>query len=60
MTAYVEPVSVGDTLPAMPLFLGLNAYVPTPLEATYQTSWEVFPAPLKGLLERSGPPGGPA
>lgn len=49
--AYVEPVGVGDALPAMPLFLKPEFYVPAPLEATYRTTWEVFPAPLKGLLE---------
>jgi hypothetical protein len=49
--AYVESVAVGDTLPDMPLFLTPDKYVPAPLEATYQTTWSVFPAPLKGLLE---------
>jgi Protein of unknown function (DUF4058) len=49
--AYVEPVAVGDLLPDMPLFLRAGFYVPVPLEATYQTTWRLFPAPLKGLLE---------
>jgi hypothetical protein len=49
--AYVEPVAVGDTLPDMPLFLKPGYYVPAPLETTYQATWELFPAPLKGLLE---------
>ena len=32
--------------------LGLLATdVPLPLEATYQTTWQVFPTVLKGLLE---------
>jgi hypothetical protein len=48
---YVEPVAVGDLLPDMPLFLRAGFYVPAPLEATYQTTWRLFPAPLKGLLE---------
>jgi hypothetical protein len=52
--AYVEPVAVGDTLPDMPLFLAPELHVRTPLEATYQATWNVFPAALKGLLE--GPP----
>jgi hypothetical protein len=58
--AYVELVSVGDALPDMPLFLAPELYVPAPLEATYQATWELFPAPLKGLLEgpSSQPPGG--
>jgi hypothetical protein len=49
--AYVEFVGVGDELPEMPLFLKPEIYVPTPLEATYQAAWSVFPKPLKGLLE---------
>ena len=53
--AYVEPVAVGDVLPDMPLFLRSGFYVPAPLEATYQTTWKVFPAPLKGLLEDTTP-----
>ena len=53
--AYVEPVAVGDALPDMPIFLTAQRYVPCPLEATYQTAWEQFPAPLRGPLE-SPPP----
>jgi Protein of unknown function (DUF4058) len=49
--AYVEFVAVGDPLPAMPLFLEPELYVPAPLEATYQTTWQTFPSALKGLLE---------
>jgi hypothetical protein len=49
--AYVEPVAVGDVLPEMPLFLRPEFYVPAPLEASYQTTWNVFPAPMKPLLE---------
>jgi hypothetical protein len=49
--AYVEPVAVGDVLPDMPLFLASGVHVLVPLEATYQTTWKVFPAALKGLLE---------
>jgi hypothetical protein len=50
--AYVEPVAVGDVLIDMPIFLYPGHYVPAPLEATYQTTWNVFPAALKGLLEK--------
>ena len=49
--AYVETLGVGDALPEMPLFLRPEVYVPAPLEATYQTTWGVFPKALKGLLE---------
>jgi hypothetical protein len=56
-TAYVEPVAVGEILPDMPLFLAPGYYVTVPLEATYRTTWDVFPRALKGLLELSGGPG---
>ncbi len=49
--AYVQPVAVGDTLPDMPIFLTTDRYVSCPLESTYQTAWEQFPAPLRGPLE---------
>ena len=56
VVAYVEPIAVGDALPDMPLFLKPEFYVPAPLEATYQTTWNLFPAPLKGLLEAPSSP----
>ena len=49
--AYVEPIAVGESLPEMPLFLKPEIYVPAPLEASYQTTWADFPAPMKRLLE---------
>ncbi len=55
--AYVDFVGVGDALPDSPLFLKPEFYALIPLEATYQTTWGLFPAALKGLLET--PPGGP-
>jgi hypothetical protein len=48
--AYVEPVAVGMELPSLPLFLEPERYVPTPLEATYQATWNVFPPGLRRLL----------
>jgi hypothetical protein len=53
--AYVEFVAVGDLLPDMPLFLKPGIYVPAPLETTYRTTWNVFPAVLKRLLETKSP-----
>lgn len=50
LTAYVEPVGVGDVLPDMPIFLTEDRYVPCPLEATYRASWEVFPPALREPL----------
>jgi hypothetical protein len=49
--AYVEPIAVGDRLPAMPLFLKPEFYVPAPLEQTYQATWDTSPAVFKDLLE---------
>jgi hypothetical protein len=49
--AYVESVAVGDMLPAMPLFLKPEFYVPAPLEETYQATWAVSPTVLRRLLE---------
>jgi hypothetical protein len=50
-TAYVEPVSVGDPLPSLPIFLDEGTYVPAPLESTYQTTWATCPAPMRELVE---------
>jgi len=52
VTAYVEPVAVGDVLPDLALFLGLQENVPVPLEATYQQTWNACPAPLRDALVR--------
>ncbi len=49
--AYIEAMGVGDPLPDMPIFLTGDRYVYCPLETTYQTAWDQFPAPLKGPLE---------
>jgi len=48
--AYVNFIGVNDPLPDMPLFLRPEFYVPAPLESTYQATWNLFPAALKGLL----------
>ena len=48
---YVESIAVGDTLPDMPIFLEPERWVAAPLEASYATAWESFPAPLKKLLD---------
>jgi hypothetical protein len=53
-TAYVESVGVGDRLPAIPLFLTEDDWVPCPLGPTYDQAWAVFPAMLKEIV---GPPG---
>ena len=51
MTAYVEPVAVGDLLPNLPIFLGHDTYIPAPLEPTYQTTWAKCPEILQQAIE---------
>jgi hypothetical protein len=48
--AFIEPVAVGDPLPEMPLFLTPDVYVPVPLEATYQSSWDGIAEYWRGVL----------
>ena len=51
VTAYVEPIGVGDRLPDMPAYLESGEYVLVPLEATCQTAWSSCPADLRELVE---------
>lgn len=51
-TAYVEPFAVGDTLMDMPLFLQPDAWVPTPLQSTYDRAYRGVPRRFRELLER--------
>ncbi len=55
--AYIEPVGVGDPLPAMPLFLARDYHVPVPLESTYQSAWDAAPADLRELVLTGVMPG---
>lgn len=53
LTAYVEPIAVGDPLPSLPIFLGQGVYVPAPLEATYQATWATCPEPVREVVENA-------
>lgn len=54
LTAYVEPLAVGDTLPAMPLFLDSETYVPVPLGESYAATWKLCPEEFReAILEIS-------
>ncbi len=53
MTAYVEPLAVGDPLPSMPIFLEWGIYVPAPLEETYQATWSKRPDPVREHVENA-------
>lgn len=50
-TAYVEPIAVGDHIPDMRLYLTDEFFVAVPLEETYQSAWQGFPAPLQAVVE---------
>jgi len=49
--AFIEPVSVGQVLPDMPVFLDPGWYINVPLEETYQSAWRGVPAPYQRVLE---------
>ena len=49
--AYIEPVTVGDALPDMPLFLTNDLHVMVPLEPTYQATWDASPEDLRIAVE---------
>lgn len=51
--AFVEPFAVGDRLVDMPLFLNAETYVPTPLEATYQSAFSNMPAYWREVIEQA-------
>ncbi len=51
LTAYVDPLAVGDPLPDASLFLAPGWYVSVPLERTYMAAWDVTPQPLRDLVE---------
>ncbi len=50
-SAFIEPVAVGDTLPAMPLFLEPGLHVPVPLEEGYCAAFDGVPIPWREELE---------
>ena len=47
---HLEFTRVGNPLPDMPLFLANGHHVMLPLEATYQTTWNVCPMPIRELV----------
>jgi hypothetical protein len=49
--AFIEPVSVGDSLIDMPLYLRPGRYVAVPLEETYQIALESVPLRWRTVLE---------
>ena len=51
LTAYVDPIAVGDELPEAPLFLARDRHVNVPLESTYRPPWSVAPAAIRKAVE---------
>jgi hypothetical protein len=49
--AYVEPISIGCTLPDMPLFLTPGHYIYVPLEDTYMAAWRGVPQRWRRVIE---------
>lgn len=50
VTAYVEPISLGDSLRDLPLFLTPDWYVSVPLDETYRRAWNEFPERWKRVV----------
>lgn len=48
--AFVEAVGVAQALPAMPLFLHEDRYVPAPLEESYQSAFDEMPKRWRDVL----------
>jgi len=57
VTAYVEPIGIGTTLPDMPAYLDLDEYVAVPLEASYLLAWANCPPDMRELVETGKLPG---
>ncbi len=53
--AFVEPVAVGDQLPAIPLFLTGDEYIEIPLEKTYRAAFAAVPDVWRDALTVSEP-----
>jgi hypothetical protein len=49
--AFLEPISVGDALPDMPLFYEDGLYVQVPLEKTYDQAWRGVPEFWRDVIE---------
>ncbi|MFM9965687.1 MAG: DUF4058 family protein [Planctomycetaceae bacterium] len=43
VTAYIEPIAVGDSLPEMPLYVATDGYVSVPLQPTYDRAFAALP-----------------
>jgi hypothetical protein len=51
MTAYLQPMAIGDALIPMPLFLQAGYYINVDLATTYDRAYQFFPKRFKSVLE---------
>jgi hypothetical protein len=51
VTAFVEPLAIGDTMKDMPANLDAGQYILVPLETSYQVAWATCPADMRELVE---------
>lgn len=57
VAAYVEPLSVGQSWPDLPVFIDQGVHVPAPLESTYMAAWEACPEALRQAVLTGEAPG---
>jgi Protein of unknown function (DUF4058) len=50
VAVYLKAFSLGETVPAMPLFLTPATAVTVPLETTYEDAWDDVPDPIRDRL----------
>lgn len=49
--AFIQPISVGEDLPEMPVFLDPDHYVNVPLAPTYEQGWRGVPSIWRDVVE---------
>ncbi len=52
VTAFIEPVGVGDSLPEMPLYVATDGYILVPLQPTYDRAFAAMPRRWANVLEQ--------
>ncbi len=52
VTAYIEPIAVGDPLTDMPLYVSADGYVSIPLQETYDRAFAALPRRWASVLEQ--------
>jgi len=52
VTAYIEPIAIGDPLRDMPLYVSTEGYVSVPLQETYDRAFAAMPRRWASVLEK--------